>query len=226
MSSVSDQINTIGFIGFLTIIEHPRHGFIGGYLVLNPAGRPIEFHCTTPVRANRAQEILYGSSLYPYLYGEQIAQTLVSKSKTTVNFLLTDQLPVLALQDFISFPVIYVPPPCPAEVTTKKNTVDEILHHSLHDFGIASADNSEHEYEEATLHTREKLLKALHDIPGLSVARWKEAMIGQRSIAVPGENPEKFEAYCRSLTLLARTLDFHEPFQRIRLAVEEAQKAA
>ena len=41
-------------------------------MLLNLAGRPLEFHCTAPVKPNRVQQILYGPSLQPYLYGEQI----------------------------------------------------------------------------------------------------------------------------------------------------------
>lgn len=47
-------------LGFLTVVEHKQHGLFGGYLVLNQVGRPLEFHCTAPVKPNRAQEILYG----------------------------------------------------------------------------------------------------------------------------------------------------------------------
>ena len=66
-------------LGFLTVLEHETDGLFGGYLILNLAGRPLEFHCTAPIRANRAQEILYGPTLEPYLYGEQIGQNAVGK---------------------------------------------------------------------------------------------------------------------------------------------------
>ena len=52
-------------LGFITVIDHVDLGCIGGYLILNLGGRPLEFHCTAPVRANRAQQILYGVSLKP-----------------------------------------------------------------------------------------------------------------------------------------------------------------
>ena len=54
-------------LGFLTVVEHAELGLLGGYLLLNAAGRPLEFHCTAPVKPNRAQEILYGPTLRPYL---------------------------------------------------------------------------------------------------------------------------------------------------------------
>lgn len=93
-------------LGFLTVQHYSELGLIGGYLILNAAGRPLEFHCTAPVRPNRAQEILYGPTLAPYLYGEQIGQTLLSKSKSRPLFVCTDVEPALAARDFISVPVV------------------------------------------------------------------------------------------------------------------------
>ncbi len=81
-------------LGFLTVIEDPQQGLFGGYLVLNMAGRPLEFHCTAPIQPNRAQQILYGPTLQPYLFGEQIAQTLFTKAKTQPLVLLADREPV------------------------------------------------------------------------------------------------------------------------------------
>ena len=69
-------------LGFLTVVEHPQYGLFGGYLILNTAGRPLEFHCTAPIKPNRAQEILYGPTLESFLYGEQIGQTLISQGST------------------------------------------------------------------------------------------------------------------------------------------------
>ena len=70
-------------LGFLTVVEHPQYGLFGGYLVLNTAGRPLEFHCTAPIKPNRAQEILYGPTLESFLYGEQIGQTLINQGGVT-----------------------------------------------------------------------------------------------------------------------------------------------
>lgn len=98
-------------IGFLTVVEHAS-GLFGGYLVLNTAGRPLEFHCTAPVKPNRAQEILYGPTLRPYLYGEQIGHTLVAKATLQPLVICTDLEPVLALRDHVSIPVglVLTPP--------------------------------------------------------------------------------------------------------------------
>ena len=94
--SASDP-KSLSAIGFLTVLEHAEQGLFGGYLVLNATGRPLEFHCTAPVRPNRAQEILYGPTLAPFLYGEQIGQTLLAKAKTEPLLVCTDVEPALAV---------------------------------------------------------------------------------------------------------------------------------
>jgi hypothetical protein len=93
-NSTQDSIRSIGFC---TVRSHAEHGFFGGYLVLNSHARPLEFHCTLPVKPSRAQAILYGSTLADFVCGEQIAKALVSKAKITPAIVLTDCLPVLAL---------------------------------------------------------------------------------------------------------------------------------
>jgi hypothetical protein len=93
-------------IGFLTISDDGEGGFSGGYLVLNAGGRPMEFHCTAPVKPNRAQEILYGPTLRPYLFGEQIGQTLLTRSKAAPLLVVTDTEPALAVRTFCEVPVV------------------------------------------------------------------------------------------------------------------------
>jgi hypothetical protein len=95
-------------LGFLTVIEHEQHGLLGGYLVLNHAGRPLEFHCTSGVKPNRAQEILFGPTLSSYLYGEQIGQTLVSKSSLAPQLICTNHAQALAVRDYVQSPVVLV----------------------------------------------------------------------------------------------------------------------
>jgi hypothetical protein len=95
-------------VGFLTVCKYADLGLIGGYLILNTNGRPLEFHCTAPVRPNRAQEILYGPTLEPFLFGEQIGQALAAKSNREPLFICTDVEQVLSLRDHISEPVVYL----------------------------------------------------------------------------------------------------------------------
>jgi hypothetical protein len=92
------------------VLDHPQHGLFGGYLLLNLAGRPLEFHCTAPIKPNRAQQILYGPTLESFLYGEQIGFTLLEHAKTEPLVVCTDREPVLSVRDKLSLPVALILP--------------------------------------------------------------------------------------------------------------------
>jgi hypothetical protein len=97
--------------GFLTILRHEQHGLFGGYLLLNALGRPLEFHCTAPIKPNRAQEILYGPTLDAFLYGEQIGQSLLKQAGIEPLLICTDQETTLSVREHTDLPVVLVLPP-------------------------------------------------------------------------------------------------------------------
>jgi hypothetical protein len=96
--------------GYLSTVESAEHGFFGGYLIVSLLGRPLEFHCTAPIRPSRAQQILYGATLQPYLLGEQIAGTLLAKAETRPQIILTDQPSVLCQRAKWSIPLVCLVP--------------------------------------------------------------------------------------------------------------------
>lgn len=185
-------------LGFLTVVEHAQHGLLGGYLVLNPSGRPLEFHCTAPVKPNRAQEILYGPTLQPYLCGDLIAHTLVSKAAVTPLALFTDHRPVLAVRQQLQIPCVLLTEECletpPPE--TSSETPGTV---------------------EYRLDPPQSALRGMHRF------RW-----GGHAVAVE-------PAYAADESLLSQHLehvvsssdfDWSEPFERIRQAMEEAQRGS
>ena len=91
--------------GFLTAVDSPSHGLFGGYLLVDPAGRPLEFHCTAPVKVSRAQQILYGATLQSHLHGRQIGATLLAEGTVTPELVLTDFEPMLHVRSHTSLPV-------------------------------------------------------------------------------------------------------------------------
>ncbi len=188
-------------IGFLTVVSAAEHGLFGGYLVLNAVGRPLEFHCTAPVKPNRAQEILFGPTLEPFMYGEQIGQTLVKKSKLKPAFVCTDHASVMSVRPFISCPVVRVE----AELNESPEAdTDRGLDRA------ASTDAG-----------RTFRVDGAHRQSGLSPP--KQFTIGGQSVSVQGDFAgdiglvqTAWESCC--------SLDLAEPFDRIREAVEEAKR--
>jgi|EndMetStandDraft_5_1072996.scaffolds.fasta_scaffold552507_1 hypothetical protein len=92
-------------LGFLRVISLDA-GYVGGLLVTNRIGRPLEFQCTTPVRPNKTQEVLYGPTLESFLYCEVVAKTLLDRMAVKPDVLLVDQAEILPLRDSCSFPVL------------------------------------------------------------------------------------------------------------------------
>ncbi|MEZ6045382.1 MAG: hypothetical protein R3C11_07315 [Planctomycetaceae bacterium] len=92
-------------LGFLSAIEVKDRGYVGGLLVTNHFGRPLEFQCTAPVRPNHTQEVLFGPTLVPYLYNELIGKTLLEKAGVKPDLVLTEDERVLGLREFVNLPV-------------------------------------------------------------------------------------------------------------------------
>jgi hypothetical protein len=103
-TSMSQAARDKFHLGFLRIVESPA-GDVGGMLVTNRLGRPLEFQCTTPVKANRTQEILYGQTLRPFLHSELIGKTLVERLQVKPDLILIDQPSLLDLRSQIDVPV-------------------------------------------------------------------------------------------------------------------------
>lgn len=162
----------IAAIGFITIVEDSNHGLFGGYLILNPAGRPVEFHCTAPVKPNRAQQILYGPTLQPYLYGEQIARTLIERSKILPRIVCLDQACAMCVRPLITVPTALV-----EKKTSEENPTCQIP-------------------------WKDQTLSFLPEFPN---------------------DKAKIEECLQELLI---EFDLLEPFNRIREAIAEAQKAA
>jgi hypothetical protein len=184
-------------VGFLTVCEQADHSVVGGYLVLNAAGRPLEFHCTVPVRPNRAQEILYGSTLKPYLYGEQIGRTLVSKAASEPLFVCTDMESVMALREHASVPVVLVS----GEAASAT--------------GGASPAHARPEHRMDVPHrgAAQSARAALVWFP-----------LGSHSAAVSTAHTGDRETVEQHWSRQIEGLDLGEPFTRIREAIEEAQR--
>jgi hypothetical protein len=85
-------------------------GHLGGYLVTNLWGRPLEFRLTSAVQPNKVQQILYGGALLPFLCADLIGKTLVDKAGTPVQLILSDRETVLDLRLKVAVPVVYVVP--------------------------------------------------------------------------------------------------------------------
>lgn len=91
-------------LGFLSVLHEPG-GYVGGYLVTNRWGRPLEFRLSSAVQPNRVQQVLYGDTLAAYVCGELIGKTLIDKTATAASLVVTDNPLALALRLRVDLPV-------------------------------------------------------------------------------------------------------------------------
>src|SRR4051794_72378 len=119
--------------GYLSVINSSQHGYFGGFLIVGPLGRPLEFHCTAPVRPSRAQQILYGPTLEPFLLGEQIAGALLDAAKLKPRLIIANCEATLHARSRISIPIVLLcknADPVPANVDGSGN-LDEFKRASI-----------------------------------------------------------------------------------------------
>jgi hypothetical protein len=126
-------------VGFLTIVQE-NNGYLGGYLVTNLWGRPLEFRLSTAVQPNRIQQILYGGTLQGYICADLIGKTLIEKTSTAVQCIFTDCEPVLDLRLCMDVPVVCLARSSPGEIASSnsdlnsesaiKNGSHPVLYHS------------------------------------------------------------------------------------------------
>jgi hypothetical protein len=104
-------------MGFLTVLQEAS-GWLGGYLITNGWGRPVEFRLTTAVQPNRVQTALYGPTLTEYLLADLIGKTLVEKTATKPDLIVTDVAAALPLRSRVEMPVAAIPTsPIPQDAT-------------------------------------------------------------------------------------------------------------
>ena len=96
-------------VGFLTVL-HEASGYLGGYLVTNTWGRPLEFRLSSAVQPNRVQQILYAHTLEAYICADLIGNTLVDKATVPAQLIVTEREVVLDLRLKLDVPVAWLAP--------------------------------------------------------------------------------------------------------------------
>jgi len=164
--------------GFLTAVESGTHGVFGGYLLVDPWGRPLEFHCTAPVKVSRAQQILFGSTLQSHLHGQQIGGTLLGEGTVTPEVVLTDLEPMMHVRSHTKLPVALIRGASSGSPAAT--------------FGSAVGTGS--------------------------------FTIGNASVSPHATDAARGDDLRERLEELAAAVDLCEPFERIRAAIDEAQR--
>ncbi len=180
------------------MLEFPEYGYFGGYLIVSLLGRPLEFHCTAPVQPSRAQKILYGPTLEPFLLGEQIASALLEVTKLTPGLILANCEATLHARPRTGIPMVLL--------CANADRPLEVLPQIPGSTDVASASS------------------AVRGRVGQAAATNGIFSVASSHFQLPLGHESEQDEVNHLLTELARQVDLAEPFDRIEEAIREAQR--
>lgn len=223
-------------LGFITVVKSRELGIMGGYLLLNRNGRPVEFHCTAPVRATKSQHILYGPTLEPYIYGEQIARSLTVRATISPKLILTDKSGVMALRPMTNIPMALAEIPKLRKDAKVKDKAEESQNTLSIENGAdeQASGSGQSVSDSAALASQTDISEEIEALKGKIIPKFDDSivipefsMIWNGVLLHPDRHfPDDTEKARQFLQSEEIDYDLAEPFDRIREAIYEAQKSA
>lgn len=169
---------------------------MGGLLVLNENARPLEFHCTAPVRPSQSQRILYGATLADHVLCELIPKLLINKTRQKLSTILVDRNQLLGCRKNIDVPVGCL-------------TCESHNDHGKGSFG-SSGGISKPEPVNSGL--------VIGDSAFISAKGFE--------FTIHSQFRSDESIVLASLESISKTVDIDEPFERLATAIQEASKSS
>jgi len=181
-------------IGFISVLEH-NSDFYGGLLVLNTAGRPVEFHCTAPVKPTRSHQVLYGQTLASYVLADHIGPAMIGNVKSQPQLFCTDCIELTEIDAKIA-EMVFVPPTQIGEVENAARGLDE---------------DKRFRFEAGhALGTGPQFLKLL------------AMQVGNQVVGINQALQDSQQAISQRLLPFLEQIELSEPFERIHNAIRES----
>jgi hypothetical protein len=93
-------------LAFMDVILFPDGAIRGGILTTDIETRPYEFRITSSIKPTQLQQMLYGTSLKDYVYGELICAPLIKATKEKINFVLTRERYIMEVRPLVAVPIV------------------------------------------------------------------------------------------------------------------------
>lgn len=91
-------------LGFLTYVQaEDGNSGRGALLVTDEATRPLEFRCTTPIKPNPLQRMLYGQTLRSYIAADLVGEPLLKATEEKPFVVLVREPMFLTLRSKVNF---------------------------------------------------------------------------------------------------------------------------
>lgn len=95
-------------VGYISIVELSPDLFRGGILLTDLRGRPQDFRCTSTIKPNAIQRILYGGTLIEHMAMDLCGLPLLNALPKTPDVLLADRPELLVLRPTTEIPVLWI----------------------------------------------------------------------------------------------------------------------
>jgi len=113
----------------ITLFEHGA--FLGGVLITNERGYPIDFRYSDPVIPGEAERILYGPTMEDYIRNEVIIGTLAAEITNQPPFYVVPSHQLFEISEVNDLPLIAVQrtklPPLPEKGEANRAKENEVL---------------------------------------------------------------------------------------------------
>ena len=105
-------------LAFMDVILFSDGAIWGGILTTDMETRPYEFRITSAIKPTQLQQMLYGTSLKDYVYGELICAPLIKATKEKISFVLTRERYIMEVRPLVAVPIVLM-------ATNEKAAADE-----------------------------------------------------------------------------------------------------
>ena len=95
----------MGYLGYFKMYTD-KDMYLGGLMVVDSRGIPVEFKYTDTIKPSKLQKVLYGGVLEKYLKEEVIVGNLIEKLEIRPEIYVVDRLENMILNKFATEPVI------------------------------------------------------------------------------------------------------------------------
>jgi len=183
---------------------------VAGLLVTNRFGRPLEFQCTTPVKPNRTQQLLYGPTLIPFILGELTGRTLLEKAAVKPHLVVTDREDILDLRNHVSIPVLCLGSAVAGSPDKQSN---------LSDGGPAERPSGMADGEHRA--QLPAVSAATGDVQTQVDEATQHVQLGRHACQIHPEHLSDRDTVLKAAESVARDANLCEPLERVRAALEE-----
>lgn len=93
--------------GYIKLEEIERN-HLGGIMIIDNKGVPLDFKYSEPLRPNPIQQIIYGKSLHAYIKNEIIIKGLIKSVQDPPLLFITDERTIYEHQIFTQRPLVFL----------------------------------------------------------------------------------------------------------------------